>query len=184
MRKVAGVLLVAALAVPAGMVAFSPAGAAGGTTCTTSAGAAKFTPPLPILSSAVKVKAKLTATGTVGKCVGGGVTSGHTTFTQTSAITPGNCTTLTKPDPKSKGTIGKLVITWNTGKTSTATAFVVKQTKAITTSTTTGKITAGLFVGSSITGSVTYKVPTGGCSTKPLATVTYTGAKGAKFIIK
>ena len=76
------------------------------------------------------------------------------------------------------------MITWNTGKTSTATVFTVKQTKTITTSTTTGKITAGLFIGSSITGSVTYTVPKGGCSTKPLATVTYVGAKGAKFVIK
>ena len=184
MRKHLGVALAVALALSAGAFGMTTAGAAGGTTCTTSAGTAKFTPPLPILSSAVKVNSKLSATGTVGKCTGGGVTSGHTVFTQTVAGTPGNCTTLTKPDPKSKGTIGKIVITWNTGKTSTATAFTVKQTKTITTSTTTGKITAGLFVGSTITGSVTYKVPAGGCSTKPLATVTYTAATGAKFIIK
>ena len=183
MRKVGGVLLAVAMVLPLTMMA-TPAGAAGGTVCTTSSGTAKFTPPLPILTSSVKVNSTLTATGTVGKCAGGGVTSGHTTFTQTVKGTPGNCTTLTKPDPKSKGTIGKLVVTWNTGKTSTATAFTVKQTKTITTSTTTGKITAGLFIGSSITGSVTYTVPKGGCSTKPLATVTYVAAKGAKFVIK
>lgn len=168
-----------------GVLSSGTAGAAGGTVCATSAGTAKFTPPLPILSSKVTVKGKLSATGTVGKCVGGGVTSGHTVFTQTVVSATGsNCSTLVKPDLKSKGTIGKLVITWNTGKTSTVGSFAVKQTKSVTTSTTTGKITAGLFVGSSITGSVTYTVPAGGCSTKPLSTVTYVGAKGAKFIVK
>ncbi len=184
MRKSLGLLLAAALMLPVGVMAASSAGAAGGTVCTTSKGSAKFTPPLPILTSAVKVKSKLTAAGTVGGCAGGGVTSGKTVFTQTSAITPGNCKTLVTVDPKSKGTIGKLVITWNTGKTSTATAFTVKQTKSITTSTTTGKITAGLFVGSTITGSVKYTTPAGACSSKPLASVTYAGAAGVKFVIK
>ena len=69
MRKLAGVLLVAALAVPAGMIAMTPAGAVGGTVCSTAAGTATFAPPLPILSSKVLVKGTLSSAGTVGKCV-------------------------------------------------------------------------------------------------------------------
>src|SRR5471030_2830506 len=99
MRKSFGVLLAVASLLPMVMMA-APAGAAGGTVCATSAGSATFTPPLPILSSKVKVAGTLKATGTVGKCVGGGVTSGHTTFVQTVKSTTGgsNCTTLTHPD--------------------------------------------------------------------------------------
>ena len=57
MRKVGGVLLAVAMVLPLTMMA-TPAGAAGGTVCTTSAGTAKFTPPLPILTSKVLVNGK------------------------------------------------------------------------------------------------------------------------------
>jgi hypothetical protein len=177
MRKSFLALLAVASLLP--LVLVAPAGAAGGTVCTTSAGTATFTPPLPVLTSKTLVNGNLSAVGTVGKCTGGGVTSGHTKFKQTVKSTTGsNCSTLAKPSPTSKGTIGSLTITWNTGKTSTAASFTVKQTKSVTTSTTTGKITSGLFVGSTITGSVKYSLPAGACSKKPLATVTYvqTGA--------
>ncbi|MGO9876608.1 MAG: hypothetical protein ACLPVY_22770 [Acidimicrobiia bacterium] len=182
MRRIAGLLLAAAMVLPVGLVA-SAAGAAGGTVCATTAGTATFTPPLPILSSKATVAGTLSAVGTVGKCAGGGVTSGHTTFKQTVKSTTGsNCTTLAKPSPTSKGTVGTLTITWNTGKTSTATSFAIKQTKLVTTATTTGKITAGLFVGSTVTGTVKYTLPKGACSAKPLATVTY--AQAGNFTIK
>ncbi len=184
MRKTFGVLTVVALMLPVGVMTASSSGAAGGTVCTTSKGSAKFTPALPKVGDPKKINSKLSATGTVSGCKGGGVTAGKTVFTQTVKGTPGNCATLLKPDPKSKGTIGKLVITWGPGKTSTAAVFTVKQTKSVTTSTTTGKITAGLFVGSTITGSVVYTPQTGGCTKVPLATVTYVGAKGVKFVIK
>jgi hypothetical protein len=186
MRKVAGlVVLVAAMAVPAGMIASSPAGAVGGTTCSTAAGTAKFAPALPILGSKVLVKGTLTSTGTVGKCVGGGVTTGHTAFKSPKSTTGANCTTLAKPDPKSKGTIGSFVITWNTGKTSTVKTFTIKQVKgAPTHATVGGKITAGLFVGSTVKGTVAYKLPVGACSKKPLAQVTYSALAPTKFTIK
>jgi hypothetical protein len=184
MRKFVGVAMAAGLVLSVGVLGAPTAGAAGGTVCATSKGAAKFTPALPKVGDPKTVVSKLTASGTVGGCAGGGVTSGKTVFTQTVKGTPGNCATLLKPDPKSKGTIGKLVITWNNGSTSTVASFTVKQTKAVTTSTTTGKITAGLFVGSSVSGSVTYTPQAGGCTKVPLATVTYLGAKGTKFIIK
>src|SRR6185369_17080438 len=99
MRKVLGVLAVAALAVPAGMMAISSAGAAGGTVCSTAAGSAVFNPPLPVLSSKVLVKGTLVATGTLGKCVGGGVTSAHTVFKSPKSKTGSNCKTLVTFDP-------------------------------------------------------------------------------------
>jgi hypothetical protein len=184
MRKVAGVLLVAALAVPAGMVAFAPAGAAGGTVCSTALGSAVFTPPLPVVTSKVLVKGTLVATGTLGKCVGGGVTSAHTLFKSPKATTGSNCKTLITFDPKSKGTIGTETITWNTGTTSTV-ALTLKQVKGAPTKTNiTGTVTAGLFKGSHQTGQVTYKTPAGACTTKPLAKVTYSGSPGIKGVIK
>lgn len=183
MRKAAGVLLVAALAVPAGIGTFSPADAVGGTVCSTAAGKGTFSPALPKLGSAVKVKGTLVAAGTVGKCVGGGVTFGHTSFNSPKSTTGANCTTLAKPDPASKGIIGTFTVKWNTGKSSTAKTFTIKQVKgAPTKATVTGKITTGLFLGSTMSGTVQYKIPAGGCATKPLSTVTYTGI--GKFVIK
>ena len=183
MRKFVGVLAVAALAVPAGMIALSPAGAAGGTVCSAAGGSAVFTPPLPVLTSTVLVKGTLVATGTLGKCVGGGVTSAHTVFKSPKGTTGSNCKSLATFDPKSKGTVGTETITWNTGKTSTV-ALTLKQVKGKPTTTNiTGKVTAGLFLGSSQTGQVIYKLPVGACSTKPLAKVTYTNTS-VKGVIK
>ena len=173
----------AALAVPAGMIAMSSASAAGGTVCSTALGTATFAPPLPILKSKVLVKGTLSSAGTVGKCVGGGVTTGHTAFKSPKSTTGANCSTLAKPSPTSKGTIGSFVVTWNTGTTSTAKTFTIKQVKgAPTHATVTGKITAGLFVGSSISGTVLYKLPAGACIAKPLAKVAYSAI--GKFTIK
>ena len=175
MRKQLCVVAAAGLLLSMGALGMSTAGAAGGTVCGTAAGKATFTPPLPKLGDATLVKGSLTSAGTVGKCVGGGVTTGHTAFKSNPATTGSNCTTLAKPDPKGKGTIGKFVITWNTGKTSTVTTFTIKQvTGKPPTATVGGKITAGLFVGSTMKGTVLYKLPAGGCSAKPLAAVTYT----------
>ncbi len=183
MRKLVGVLAVAALAVPAGMVALSPADAVGGTVCSAAAGKAVFTPPLPVISSSVKVFGTLVATGTLGKCVGGGVTSAHTVFKTPKSKTGSNCKILATFDPKSKGTIGTETITWNTGKTSTV-ALTLKQVKGKPTTTNiTGKVTKGLFLGSTQTGQVIYKLPAGACGTKPLATVTYTNT-AVKGVIK
>jgi hypothetical protein len=185
MRKFAGLLLAAALVLPAGIIAASPAGAAGGVTCKTAAGTATFKPPLPVVSSKTLVKGTLSAAGTVSKCTGSpGVTSGKTKFTSPKSTTGSNCTTLASPDPKSKGTVGTIVITWNNKKTSTAKVFTIKQVskKDPTHATTKGKITAGLFVGKSISGTVLYKLPKGACTAKPLAKVTYTGSK--PFVIK
>jgi hypothetical protein len=185
MRKFAGVLVAAALVLPAGIIAAAPAGAAGGVTCKTATGTATFAPALPVLKSKTLVKGTLNAVGALAKCTGSpGVTSAKTKFTSPKSKTGSNCTTLTSPDPKSKGTIGTIVVTWNNKKTSTAKVFAIKQVskKDPTHATTTGKITAGLFVGKTISGTVLYKLPAGACTTKPLAKVTYTASK--PFVIK
>jgi len=184
MRKTSGLMLVVAMMLPLGVIGAGPAGAVGGTVCSSAAGTATFTPPLPILSSKTKVFGNLVAIGTLGKCVGGGVTSAHTKFTSTKSTTGSNCTTLVTYNPTAKPTVGTEVITWNTGKTSTV-ALELHQVKGHATETTvTGTITAGLFKGSHQTGSLSYTAQTGGCSKVPLKTVTYVGLPGAKGVIK
>lgn len=185
-KRVMGVAAALALMAPAGVAgARAASGAAATPTCTTASGTATFKPPLPDLSSTKKVKSKLSATGKVGGCLGGGVKTGTIAFTETSVPTPSNCSTLAKPNPKSAGTIGKLVIKWNNGKTSTAGKFTIKQTKAVVDATTAGKITAGLFKGKTIKGTTTYTLPKNACSKgHPLSKVTYKNKKGTKFVIK
>jgi hypothetical protein len=178
MRKSFGVLLAVAtllsmvvMAAPSGATAATP-------TCSGAAGTFKFTPGLPASGGII---ANLSSAGTVTGCSGGGVTSGKTVFTQTTkSTTKASCGTLAKPT--GKPTVGKFVVTWNTGKTSTATAFNVTQsTKTITNATTTGKITAGLFIGKSIAGAVSFKLSVVGGK---CVGGTYSAAKGVKFVIK
>jgi hypothetical protein len=184
MRKALGLFCAAALMLPLGVVTANPAtGAAKTPTCGVAKGTATFKPPLPKETNKT-VKAKLGAKGSISKCVGGGVKSGSITFTQTSKPEAGNCQTLAEVKPGDKPTVGKLVIKWNNGKTSTAGKFTIKQTKSVVDAGTTGKITAGLFKGKTIKGTTTYKLPTGACSTKNLAKLTYTNKKGTKFVIK
>ena len=170
MRKSLGVLLAsAALLVPTAVIGVSPAGAAGGTTCATTSGVATFTPPLPPLGSKATVTGSFTAIGTVGKCVGGGVTTGHTKFVSTPTKVGANCTTLiTGKDPSGKvsaPTTGTLTTTWNTGKTSSAKVTLLPVKGKSTERTVTGTISAGMFKGLKTTGVVTYAIPAGFCKT-------------------
>src|SRR5262245_14818715 len=190
MRKFVGLLCAAALVTPAAViVTASPAAAAPVVSCAKAAGTATFTPPLPKItnppSAAKKVRAKLAATGTISSCTGsGGVSAGAIKFTQSGTPEPGNCSTLAEVKPTDKPTVGKLVITWAGGKgTSTVAKFTIKQTAAVVDAITTGKITAGKFVGKTVKGTTTYKLPQGACSTKDLAKVTYTNKKNTKFTI-
>ena len=117
MRKSFGVFV--AVATMLSMVVMTaPSGAAAATpTCNSAAGTFKFTPSLPASGG---VLANLSSAGTVTGCAGGGVTSGKTVFTQTTkSTTKSSCATLAKPT--GKPTVGKFVVTWNNGKTSTAT---------------------------------------------------------------
>ena len=100
MRKFAGILMSAALVLPAAVLLGQPAGAAGGTSCKTGKGSATFTPPLPKLGSPTKVKDVLKSKGTLAGC-SGAVKSA--TITGVSPKSTGsNCTTIAntkaKPD--------------------------------------------------------------------------------------
>jgi len=184
MRKYVGLLCAAALTVPAAlMITASPAAAAPVTSCGVAKGTATFNPPLPKLGSTTKVKTQLKSKGTVSGCTGGGVKSGTTTFTGIRSKTGSNCSTLVAPKASDAPTKGTIVIKWNTGKSSTASGFSIKQTDA-THATTTGKITTGLFKGKVIKGIVEFKPETGGCTTKALAKVTYVNKNAQHKVVK
>jgi hypothetical protein len=181
MRKTIGLVCAAALLLPVGVITASPAAAAAGTVCSKAAGTGVFTPAIPKGAGAKKAS-KLSANGTVSGC-SGSVKSGKTKFVQTSKPVPGNCQTLLTVDSTDKPTVGTLTITWNTGKTSTAKGFKIKQTAA-TEATTTGKITSGLFVGKVIKGTVSFKPKQGDCVTTDLKSVSYTNKSGTKFVVR
>jgi len=171
MRKAVGVLVALAVTLPFGVLAASGAGAAGGTSCASGAGSATFTPPLPDLSSKVKVKDVLKSSGTVAGCTGS-VKSG--TLTGVSAVSTGsNC--LSIATPTTTPTKITLTVKWNTGATSTIPAQLKDIPHvAVTTQTVSGTVSAGLFKGSKLSGKFTYSLPAGACSKgHPLAKVTY-----------
>ena len=183
MRKTFGLLCAAALMLPVGIIAAAPAGAATVTQCGVAKGTATFKPPLPKLGNSTKVKSKLTSTGTVSGCKGGGVTSGKTKFTQTSASTGANCTTLVQPKATDKPTVGTLTTTWQNGKVSTAKSTAIKQTDA-THANITGKITSGLFLGKTLKGTVEFTPESGGCTSKDLSKVTYVNKNAQHKVVK
>jgi hypothetical protein len=172
MRKVAGVLLTAAMVLPVGLMA-APAGAVGGTSCKTAVGSATFTPALPKLSSKTTVLSTIKSTGAkIGGCVGGSVTSATATITAKFSK-PGNCTTLATAKTASP-TKGTGTWTWNNKKTSTIALTLTGGTGATAThAKLAGTVTAGLFKGSKLSGSVIYAIPSGACKTTALSKVTF-----------
>ncbi len=141
----------------------------GATQCLTQAGTATFTPALPRLGDRTLVDSVLTLSGTIGSCTGGGVTSGTTEVV--AAPVASNCTTLVAASQPA--IVGTLTITWNTNATSTI-ALELQQVKGKPTQTLiTGRVTAGLFKGMQETGTLTYTVPAGGCTTQDLSTLSY-----------
>jgi hypothetical protein len=171
MRKTFGVLAAAGLLVSAALVIGAPAGAAGGTSCKSGGGTATFTPPLPIVGNASKVKDVLKSSGTVGGC-SGTVKSGKITGVSPKGTTGSNCTTLATPTKTA--TKVTLTVTWNTKATSTIAAQLKEIPKtAVTTQTVSGPVTKGLFKGSKLSGKFTYTLPTGACTKKPLSKLTY-----------
>jgi lysophospholipase L1-like esterase len=140
--------------------------------CSSLSGSGAFNPALPIASSSATVKPTASLTGTFSGCTGGGVTSGHMTFTsQKTAAT--NCTLFpTTYGPSSKGIVGTETIKWNTGKSSTV-AITIKLLSSAGSSSLTGTVTAGLFKGSHQTGQSASMSPPGSCVSKPLATFVY-----------
>jgi hypothetical protein len=156
MRGLGKILMVAVIAVPAGVLISAPSGAAAPTsiTCKTMTGSEVFTPPLPLKGSAaltVTIKnAKLAG------CTGAGGASGLLSLT---TKTKGSCATLAK-GATVKGTE---TITW-ANKTSSAVA--VTQTspfkKNALLASENGTVTKGTLAKKKQTFSVLFVIPTKG----------------------
>ena len=77
MRKSLGALLAVATLLSLVVIGFSPAGAAGGTSCKGGTSTATVTPPWPPITSKAKVLDTVqTTAGALTGCSGGGVTGG------------------------------------------------------------------------------------------------------------
>ena len=127
-----------AMLIPVGALSAGPAGAAGGTTCKSPSGTLTFSPGVSSVAKVQTININLPISG----CVGGGVKSG---------VFKGSLKTaaVAIKDLGKLSTNLKLTstITWNTKKTSTLTASSKTTTGKVITSTVTGKISKGLFVG-------------------------------------
>jgi len=172
MRKALGVLVAVVLILPIAALSAAPGGAAGGTTCKKLTATAQFAPALLVLSKKTKRASAVTSQGTLGRCNGGGVSSG--TFTASYKIASGNCTTLLTYTP-TPITV-HISTTWNTNQTSTATIQLHAVKAEPQTRTVTGLVTAGLFKGSRTTAAFTFAFVTkSGCFKTPLKEISMSG---------
>ena len=109
MRKVGGLLLVLAVAVPIGLLATGPAGAAGGTKCKGGSSTATFTPALTPAAAKVQKPVRdtvKTTAGTLTGCSGGGVTGATFSYVGVKAKAPGDtclCSPSTAPTRSRRG---------------------------------------------------------------------------------
>jgi hypothetical protein len=183
MRKVAGVLLVSALMLPVGLVATNAGAAAATPTCKALAGTATFSPAIPKIGSATKVKPTISIKAAkLSGCTGSGVTGGTVNSTLKFGLAA-NCSSLLKGDATK--TAGTVSIIWNTKATSTvAKATLVGVTGHPTQSTVSGAITAGLFKGKKVSVVTNYVLPKGGCTAAALSKVTFTILKGKTLTVK
>ena len=186
MRKVAGVLLAAAMVAPMSLMA-SPAQAATGLTCAKLTGNVTWTPALPKLGNKTLVKAKIVAKGSFSGCKGTpGITSGAFTFTELPSAKGTNCNAFTVKN--AAPTFASVVVKWNNGKTSTAAKTTVKVLGLQGTSgivQTIGKTTSGtVFKGETSTATTIFKPSGGGCVTAALTKATVSLKAGTKVVIK
>jgi hypothetical protein len=162
-------------AVVAGLVAVAlclslgaarPAGAAAAMTCASDNGTVTFSPPLPAHGDPATVRPTVTATGSIGGCVGLGLTGGTEAFSGMTDKAE-SCDNDFGNGGDGIAIFGTLTITWNNGQTSTfgdSTFFP------------TGSVTSGLFLGgtmSFVSGTGSLNVLSPACDT-PLGTTTYT----------
>jgi len=147
--------------------------------CRTVKGTATFTPGLTNTPRDNVVKAKGNMTNCTGK-PGGPKTGGSGVLSATIKVVKGSCVKLAAGNQTIKGT-AKTV--WKNTKTSTYALTLKTGTgSAGTTATITGKVTAGLFKGHSVTGQVKFTVSgTPNCTTKPVKAATFKNTKS--FII-
>jgi hypothetical protein len=151
MKSVYRSLLAVALVVPMGALATS-AGAATtpGTSCAAPSGTIKIAPGL----TNVKKVQTITFNLPIKACKGGGVTSGLSKGSLKTA--PTSISSFAEPGPPLKVTT---VLTWNNKKTSAFTASTTtKVAGGAITSALKGKVTKGLFVGKTVTVTLTVKL--------------------------
>ena len=173
MRKFAGVLLAAAMVLPASLLV-SPAGAVGGTSCKGGTSTATITPPWPAVGSKAKVLDTVqTTAGAITGCSGGGVTSASFKYQGVKAKAPGDNCLSNATFNTNAITSGTLTVNWKPSGTSIIKVSFHKIKGKPLSNTVSGKVTGGtLFKGSSITASFTYTfVPKTGCVTTPGAKV-------------
>ena len=144
-------MLAIALVVPLGAVAVGTADAATpGTSCVAPSGSIKISPGLTTVKKVQTITFNLPIKG----CKGGGVTSGISKGSLKTA--PTSIASFATPGPPLKVTT---TLTWNTKKTSTFTASTTTTVKGgVITSALKGKVTKGLFLGKTVTVSLTVKL--------------------------
>ena len=169
MRKVSGVLLAVATLLPLGIVGAAPAGAAGGTVCSTTSGTVTWTPPLPV--KAPGIMTHISAAGTFGKCTGP-VASAHTVLTSPVGKTPSSCASTLKYSAGAEAT-GTLTVTWNKGAKSVIAVSIFKVKNKPTQALVTGTVKTGQFAGLKSSGTVQYTPKVGNCGTTALKTASY-----------
>ena len=172
MKRV-GILLVAmSMMSPIAVLAAGPAGAAGGTTCAKPSGTITIKPGLTTKPTVQTISVVLP----VKLCKGGGVTGGNSKGSiKTTAV---SISTFASGKPIAFND----TITWNNKKTTTFTATAATKigAKGAITSVIKGKVTKGLFVGSSV--STTVSVKLGPLVKNAITTLKITGT--AAFVIK
>ena len=172
MRRICLFTMAIALLAPTAVLTAGPAGAAGGTTCGKPSGTITIspgltgTPTVQTISVVLPVKA----------CKGGGVTSGTSKGSIKTATI--NISTFAGGAPVTLND----TITWNNHKTSTFSAKAATKisSKGAITSTISGKVSKGLFAGSSVSTVVSVKL--GPLVKNAIHTLTITGTTA--FVIK
>jgi hypothetical protein len=176
----AALLVVAALVVS--MTAFaSPASAAPRMRCSTLAGQALFTPPLPpTLDHTTVVTTVSASTGTnLGSCTGPGGLYGKLAF-KAKATKAGNCTSLYNDGLTATGTG---TIKWQKGKASTISVKLVLAKRAMNPLpiSFTGTVKSGQFVGKLFTATLSLSISGRSCLQDPLSRTSMSLQKGTKF---
>jgi hypothetical protein len=174
-RIVGSVLLAAAMVLPVGLGA-SPAGAAGGLTCTKLAGTVTWNPPVPAApataASTITLKASLKGCKGTPK-----VTSGVIKLPVIKKVPKRNCTTLATNAPKLSQKGGSIV--WSNKKKSTLGVLTLKPA-GLATYKATAKVTKGQFKNKKLTVIGTF-VPTTAC---PYTKAKVAIKKGTKATVK
>ncbi len=184
--QLTAIIIAVAVMLPLGLVS-SPAGAVGGTKCKTATGKATFSPPLPKVGSAKKVKSHPYIIGKVGGCVGGGITAGTL-----SAVlrfgTASNCSSLLAG--KSAHVTGTIKIPWYAGKVYKFTSLIKKAKLTGVKGKPTTQVVSGVistsdpFKGLSLKATTIFTIKAPQCRSKALSKVTFALVKNTKLVIK